>query len=586
MEMLGIGVVGSDAVDAMASLPDIICKLAGILSVSGGKGKILELIGPGVRTLDATAMAAICNTSAEVGSSSCIFPYSESTGRYLSATRRDSVARYAESFKESLLTADEDSNQYCDEVIHNDLTTLEPHINGPFTPDLHHSLPQFKAHIQESSWPSNTSHSMVGSPTAPAKISRKFKILSNRPKKLKEKCSVISSFNQNSTSRRDGNPATYSFVTSPEIFTAFAYAGDLSSNPSTDLITVVGESGVMTDFRFTPPTAEELPDAFVASNDMYQSPVLGNADQYRVEIDENSERLGLLEPFPAWKNGRAREMQVLVNKVAGKCATDRISPDGPWYNYRGHLTNISHNMVLGASNSFLPDNTILDMIGKTKDPADGDNNYGEGSSREHAILEPRLLDGTAVIVRSFARIHETNLKKQGMLLPTFDGHADYGIIQEADVITLLGVDGKKLQSTIMTAAYLLMAAFSLVQDTFLINAHGCVIYNEQMYVVTNGGPNEIGQLFKIDSKTLKKEVLLNDFCQQPFQGFNKLDIDRDGNSDSEHKQVISPPGTGASDFKPFSQKSAFGNRDLYAFDVAKNRILTNQRLLNNPIAYF
>ncbi|KAG9249810.1 uncharacterized protein F5Z01DRAFT_678393 [Emericellopsis atlantica] len=813
MGMLGIGVGGSDAVDAMAGLPwelvcpkvigihitgelqgwssskDIICKLAGILSVSGGKGKILEFFGPGVRTLGATAMATICNMSAEVGSTSCIFPYSESMGRYLSATKRDNIARYAESFKETLLTADEGSDQYYDDVIHIDLTTLEPHINGPFTPDLHHPLSQFKAHIRESSWPSNISHSMVGSCTNSSyedleKVHNLVQQAKNagmsRPKTpflvspgseqirataedagilggLRDAGAVVlsNSFNRNFTGRHDGNPATHSFVTSPEIATAFAYAGDLSFNPSTDSITVVGDSGATTEFRFTPPTAQELPDAFIAGNDLYQAPVLENTGQYRVEIDENSDRLELLEPFPAWMDGRASEMQVLV-KVAGKCTTDHISPAGPWYNYRGHLTNISHNMLLGASNSFLPENTSLDMIGKTKDPADGelkliheaarnmknkglkwciigDNNYGEGSSREHAALEPRFLGGTAVIAKSFARIHETNLKKQGMLPLTFDDPADYDKIREGDVITVLGVDGKELQpengvavlpgsfnrsvfdaphesvtsdedltdaniflnqtqfiaydkkffdiigpkakvNHVQTLAfqtheapcynsdtkqlffvewgppggekgvhswqYMLDTATNelrnITTDPPTINAHGCVIYNKRMYVVTDGGPKETGQLVKIDPKTLKKEVLLNNFYQQPFLGFNYLDVDRQGNfwltdsksgygrdivpfanptnptvyrvdgktmrpkvvhittgnangvaiADSEHGQVIYLPDTGVSEFKPVSQKNAFGNRGLYAFDVGQNGILTNQRLLNNPIGYF
>ncbi|KAJ4252370.1 hypothetical protein NW762_010968 [Fusarium torreyae] len=551
MGVLGIGVGGSDAVDAMAGMPwelvcpkvlgvrltgqlsgwssskDIICKLAGILSVSGGKGKVIEFFGPGTETLGATAMATVCNMSAEVGSTSCIFPYSQAMGRYLSATQRGDIARYANSFTESLLTADRGSEEYYDELIEIDLSTLEPHINGPFTPDLSHPLSEFKQHVQDSSWPSKISHSMVGSctnssyedlekvynlvmqakrsgmpkPKTPFMVSPGSEQIRATAEKsgilptlreagavvLSNSCgpcvgqwdrkdvdvagaehnSVISSFNRNFTGRHDGNPATHSFVTSPEIATAFAYTGDLSFNPMTDAVPFLDESGAPSEFRFTPPTANELPQSFAAGNDLYQAPVLDPTSDCEVIIDEGSDRLELLTPFEPWKDGQADNMQVLI-KVAGKCTTDHISPAGPWYNYRGHLTNISHNMLLGATNSFLPDATSLKMVGKAKDPTDGkvkfvheaarsmknkaikwciigDNNYGEGSSREHAALEPRFLGGVAVIAKSFARIHETNLKKQGMFPLTFANPADYDKIQEGDVISLLGVDGSSLE---------------------------------------------------------------------------------------------------------------------------------------------
>lgn len=551
MGVLGIGVGGSDAVDAMAGMPwelvcpkvlgvrltgqlsgwssskDIICKLAGILTVSGGKGKVIEFFGPGTETLGATAMATVCNMSAEVGSTSCIFPYSQAMARYLSATQRGDIARYADSFTETLLTADRGSEDYYDEVIEIDLSTLEPHINGPFTPDLSHPLSEFKQHVQESSWPSNISQSMVGSctnssyedlekvynlvmqakkagvskPRTPFMVSPGSEQIRATAEKsgilptlreagavvLSNSCgpcvgqwdrkdvdvagaetnSVISSFNRNFTGRHDGNPATHSFVTSPEITTVFAYAGDLSFNPMTDAVPFRDESGAPSEFRFTPPTAKELPQSFVTGNDLYQAPILNPTSDFEVIIDEGSDRLELLTPFEPWKDGQAGNMQVLI-KVAGKCTTDHISPAGPWYNYRGHLTNISHNMLLGATNSFLPDATSLKMIGKSKDPTDGkvkfvheaarsmknknikwciigDNNYGEGSSREHAALEPRFLGGVAVIAKSFARIHETNLKKQGMFPLTFADPADYDKIQEGDVISLLGVDGSALE---------------------------------------------------------------------------------------------------------------------------------------------
>ena len=551
MGMMGIGVGGSDAVDAMAGMPwelvcpkivgvrltgelsgwtsskDIICKLAGILSVSGGKGNVIEFFGPGVQTLGATAMATVCNMSAEVGSTSCIFPYTESMGRYLSATKRADIAQYANSYKETLLNADEGSETYYDNIIDIDLTTLEPHINGPFTPDLSHPLSQFKQHVQESSWPSSISHSMVGSCTnssyedlekvhnlvqqARSAGMRRAKtpfmvspgseqirataeeagilqslrdagavVLSNScgpcvgqwdrkdvDVRGAERNSVISSFNRNFTGRHDGNPATHSFVTSPEIATAFAYTGDLAFNPTTDAVPFVAESGAKSEFYFAAPTAKELPETFTAGDHLYQAPILGNTEHYEVAIDKNSDRLELLAPFQPWKDGQANNMPILI-KVSGKCTTDHISPAGPWYNYRGHLTNISHNMLLGATNSFLPDNKSYKMIGKTVDPLDnklkmvheaarnmekhgvkwciiGDDNYGEGSSREHAALEPRFLGGVAIIARGFARIHESNLKKQGMLPLTFDDHADYDKIQEGDLISLVDVDAGQLE---------------------------------------------------------------------------------------------------------------------------------------------
>ncbi|CAI0642880.1 unnamed protein product [Colletotrichum noveboracense] len=549
MGMLGIGVGGADAVDAMSGMPwelacpkvvgvrltgklqgwssskDIICKLAGILTVSGGKGKIIEFFGPGTETLGATAMATVCNMSAEIGSTSCIFPYSEAMSRYLSATKRKGIAKYADSFKQELLIADEGSDRYYDDIIEIDLSTLEPHINGPFTPDLAHPLSQFKDHVSESSWPTNLSCTLVGSCTNSSYedlekvrdlVIQAKKAGLNRPKtpflvspgseqirataeeegiletlrqagatvlsnscgpcvgqwdrkdvdvKGAEKNSVISSFNRNFTGRHDSNPATHSFVTSPELATAFAFAGNLTFNPITDAIPVPGAT---TPFRFTPPKAEELPVAFSPGADRFQPPVMSDTSDLTVNIDPKSDRLQLLTPFEPWQPGNASNLTVLI-KVRGKCTTDHISPAGPWYNYRGHLENISNNLLLGATNDFLPDASTLQMIGKANDPVDGDkikpvpqaarslkkagirwciiggNNYGEGSSREHAALEPRYLGGVAVITRGFARIHETNLKKQGMLPLTFADPADYDKIRDGDKITLLDVEEGELQ---------------------------------------------------------------------------------------------------------------------------------------------
>ncbi|KAK1705911.1 aconitase family-domain-containing protein [Colletotrichum lupini] len=551
MGMLGIGVGGADAVDAMSGMPwelvcpkvcgvrltgklqgwssskDIICKLAGILTVSGGKGKVIEFFGPGTETLGATATATVCNMSAEIGSTSCVFPYSEAMSRYLSATNRKNIANYADIFKQPLLVGDEGCDRYYDEIIELDLSSLEPHINGPFTPDLAHPLSQFKRHVSESSWPSDISCSLVGSCTNSSyedlekvrhlvvqakeagleKTKTRFLVspgseqirataeeegildtlrqagavvLSNScgpcvgqwdredvDVKNAERNSVISSFNRNFTGRHDSNPATHSFVTSTELAAAFAFAGNLTFNPMTDDIPIPGPHGAPKKFRFTPPQAAELPMAFSPGADRFQPPVLSDTTDLKVNILPSSDRLQLLTPFDGWQVGKARDMKILI-KVRGKCTTDHISPAGPWYKYRGHLENISNNMLLGATNDFLGDASSLNMVGKAMDPVDGqikpvpqaarsmksagirwciigDDNYGEGSSREHAALEPRYLGGVAVIAKSFARIHETNLKKQGMLPLTFSDPADYVKIQKGDQITLADVEDADLR---------------------------------------------------------------------------------------------------------------------------------------------
>ena len=536
--MLGIGVGGADAVDAMSGMPwelvapkvigvkltgqlqgwtstkDIICKIAGILTVSGGKGSVIEFFGPGTQTLGATAMATICNMSAEIGSTSCIFPYTDAMGRYLSATKRGHVAQSANQFRDVLLTADEGSHGYYDRIIEIDLSALEPHVNGPFTPDLAHPISQLKASIADKDWPIELSHAMVGSCTNSSyedldKVRQlvvqakeagfpKLKVpflltpgsetirataeadgildelrqagavvLSSscgpcvgswdrKDVQSKEKNSVISSYNRNFIGRHDSNPATHSFVTSPEMVTAFAYSGRLDFNPLTD--PVQGSS-----FRFTPPVENELPVHFETGKDTFQEPPT-DSSHLSVVVDSNSDRLQLLKPFPKWQPGCATNMQVLI-KVSGKCTTDHISPAGPWYKYRGHLENISNNMLTTATNAFLPNDpqllghTVLNgkvevvpQVARTLQAQKipwciiGDNNYGEGSSREHAALEPRFLGGTAVIARSFARIHETNLKKQGMLPLTFADPKDYDRIAEGDLITLLGVEETEFQA--------------------------------------------------------------------------------------------------------------------------------------------
>lgn len=554
MGMLGIGVGGSDAVDAMAGMPwelmcpkvvgvrltgslngwastkDIICKLAGILTVSGGKGKVIEFFGPGTDTLGATAMATVCNMSAEIGSTSCIFTFSDSMSRYLSATKRADIAQLASGYKDVLLTADPGSEQHYDDVIEIDLDTLEPHINGPFTPDLSHPLSQLKDAVLKSDWPVELSHAMVGSCTnssyedlyktsqlinqaksaglpqvkTPFMVSPGSEdirataeaegilqtlrdagavVLSNTcgpcvgqwdradvDVKGRERNSVISSFNRNFVARHDGNPETCSFVTSPEMVTAFAYSGRLDFNPMTDTISVDGsEQGL----RFQAPASVELPQTFKTGEDLYQAPVQ-HSSKLSVDIDPQSDRLQLLEPFRPWSPGSTDDMPILV-KVKGKCTTDHISPAGPWYKYRGHLENISNNMLLAAANAFLT--TKSDTLGHTIHPITskvdlihevardlrnknvkwciiGDWNYGEGSSREHAALEPRYLGGVAIIARSFARIHETNLKKQGMLPLTFARPEDYDRIRLGDRVTLQGVEDGQLQPGNQASAHI------------------------------------------------------------------------------------------------------------------------------------
>ncbi|GMG54198.1 unnamed protein product [Aspergillus oryzae var. brunneus] len=547
LAMMGIGVGGSDAVDAMSGMPwelvtpqivgvrltgqlsgwastkDIICKLAGILTVSGGKGRVIEFFGPGTETLGATAMATICNMSAEIGSTSCIFPYTTAMGRYLTATRRAHVAQAAQEVQQALLQADEGSDKYYDQVIEIDLSTLEPHVNGPYTPDLAHPISELGKAVSQSEWPINLSHAMVGSctnssyedldktrqlvaqardaglprfktPFLVAPGSEQIRATAEEDGILKElqeagavvlssscgpcvgswdrkdvdvrgkeKNSVVSSFNRNFVGRHDSNPATHSFVTSPELVTAFAYAGRLDFNPLTDSIPVESvEEGK--SFQFKAPVSRELPAHFATGEDTFQEPP-SDGSSLSVIIDPQSDRLQLLTPFAPWQSGCATDMELLM-KVKGKCTTDHISPAGPWYKYRGHLENISNNMLTTATNAFLPGNDPQ-MLGHTRNPITsdvevvpqvardlqgrgirwciiGDFNYGEGSSREHAALEPRYLGGVAVIARSFARIHETNLKKQGMLPLTFDDPLDYDRILEGDRITLTGVEDGEL----------------------------------------------------------------------------------------------------------------------------------------------
>ncbi|KAH8592212.1 hypothetical protein B0O99DRAFT_654080 [Bisporella sp. PMI_857] len=547
MAMLGVGVGGSDGVDAMAGMPwelpcpktlgvrltgrltgwasskDIICKLAGMVSVTGGKGKIVEFFGPGVEFLGATAMATIGNMSAEIGATSCLFPYSQTMTDYLNATHRGNIAGAALQ-NLNFITPDEGSEQYYDNVVEIDLDTLEPHINGPYTPDLSHPISKLGKAATENDWPKALSASLVGSCTNSSyedlmKVSDLLKqadaaglkpktpffistgseqirataedagfldvmrnagatILSsscgpcvgqwNRPDLPKgQPNSIISSFNRNFTGRHDGNPGTHSFITSPEIATAFAFSGSLDFNPAAD--SIITPNG--TPFKFSLPSSDELPTAFNAGIDLYQPPPPpGDAQKVTVEIDPTSDRLQKLEPFTAWQQDQALSLPILL-KVKGKCTTDHISPAGPWYDYRGHLDNISNNMLTGATNAFLPNHSpgmaqnvttgVIDAVpviarqykaGGIRYCIIGHNNYGEGSSREHAALEPRYMGAVAIIANGFARIHETNLKKQGILPLTFDDAEAWGRIRQDDTVSILGVEQIK-QGENLTAVF-------------------------------------------------------------------------------------------------------------------------------------
>jgi len=520
-----VGVGGADAVDVMAGVPwelkcpkvigvkltgslkgwaspkDVILKVASILTVKGGTGAIVEYFGPGVDTMSCTGMATICNMGAEIGATTSIFPYNERMAKYLQSTERSAIAALANKYSPLLVP---DAGAEYDQLIEIDLNTLEPYINGPFTPDLGHPLSKFAEAARANGWPNELSVGLIGSCTnssyedmersasvaqqvlnhglkskalftvtpgseqiratierdGQAEIFRKFgaNVLANacgpcigqwdrQDKKKGEKNSIVTSYNRNFTSRNDANPATHAFVASPEITTALAAAGRLDFNPITDTLT--GADGK--PFKLTPPSGDELPKrGFDAGEDTYQAP---SANAPPVSVDPKSSRLQLLAPFAKWDGKDLVDLPVLI-KVQGKCTTDHISMAGPWLKYRGHLDNISNNMLIGAINAAngkanLVKNLVTGQYGPVPDVARqykasgiswvvvGEENYGEGSSREHAALEPRHLGGRAIIVKSFARIHETNLKKQGMLPLTFADPKDYDTISnEGDKIAL------------------------------------------------------------------------------------------------------------------------------------------------------
>lgn len=533
--MVAIGVGGADAVDVMAGMPwelkwpkvigihltgklngwtspkDVILKVAGILTVKGGTGAIVEYFGEGADTISATGKATICNMGAEIGATTSLFPFDKKMASYLRRTKRSDVAELAEANADQL-KADpevyESPEKYYDKVIEIDLTHLEPHINGPFTPDLAWPISKMKEAVKEKGYPDKLSVALIGSCTNSSyedidraaniakqalrkglKAKSQFTITPGseqvratieRDGQLKtltrlggvvlanacgpcigmwkrmdiesgERNTIVTSFNRNFAKRNDGNPETLAFVASPEITTALAIAGKLTFNPLTDEIT--NDKGKKV--KLNPPEGDELPkNGFKKGKKGFVEPAK-NGHKVDVKVSPESKRLQLLEKFIKW-NGKDYEDLPLLLKAKGKCTTDHISMAGPWLKYRGHLDNISNNMFLGAINAFTgkPGETKNLFSGEYKQvnevareyKADGigwvvvgDENYGEGSSREHAAMEPRHLGGKAIIVKSFARIHETNLKKQGMLPLTFAHPSDYYKIEEDDKLSITGL---------------------------------------------------------------------------------------------------------------------------------------------------
>ncbi len=533
--MLAIGVGGADACDVMAGLPwelkwpkligikltgklsgwtapkDVILKVAGILTVKGGTGAIVEYFGEGATSMSCTGKGTICNMGAEIGATTSTFGYDESMSRYLKATGREEIAAMADNIKEYLNGDAEcyaNPSQYFDEVIEINLSELEPHLNGPFTPDLATPISKMKEAAAANNWPTKIEVGLIGSCTNSSyeDISRAVSLAKQvNEKGLKAKAeytitpgseqvrytierdgfleifekmgatvfanacgpcigmwarvgaekqernTIVHSFNRNFAKRADGNPNTMAFVGSPELVTALAIAGDLTFNPITDFLT--NEKGEQV--KLDEPTGMELPPRGFAVEDAgFQVPA-EDGSGINVIVDIASKRLQLLEPFAPWEGTDLKGLKLLI-KAKGKCTTDHISMAGPWLKFRGHLDNISNNMLIGAINFFneKTDNVKNQLTGEYGAvPATqraykaagigsivvGDENYGEGSSREHAAMEPRFLGVRVVLTKSFARIHETNLKKQGMLGLTFDIKSDYDKIQEDDTIDILGL---------------------------------------------------------------------------------------------------------------------------------------------------
>lgn len=534
--MVAIGVGGADAVDVMtgmewelkmpqiigvrltgalknwASAKDVILKLAGILTVKGGTNAIIEYFGAGTKTLSATGKGTICNMGAEVGATTSLFPFDEEMAEYLKATGRTAVAELA-ARNAACLQADPEVIQhpekYYDRIIDIDLSELEPHINGPFTPDAATPISEFAKKVKENGYPEKMEVGLIGSCTnssyqdisraasiARQAVAKKLKVaapLLVTPGSEQIRCTIerdgmiedfeqlggtimanacgpcigqwkrvtddpnrkntiVTSFNRNFAKRADGNPNTYAFVTSPELAVALTIAGDLCFNPLTDELTNIEGEKV----KLTPPEGDTLPKKGFTVGDNGYVPPAPAGEHITINIAPDSQRLQKLTPFPAWNGKDYWEMPLLI-KAKGKCTTDHISMAGPWLRFRGHLENISDNMLIGAVNYF---NDTTDKVWNQKDHmyegvsvtakkyqkasissiVVAEENYGEGSSREHAAMEPRFLNVKVVLVKSFARIHETNLKKQGMLALTFKNKDDYDKIEEKDKLSVLGLN--------------------------------------------------------------------------------------------------------------------------------------------------
>jgi aconitate hydratase len=533
--MVAIGVGGADAVDVMAGMPwelkfpkligvkltgelsgwtaskDVILKVAGILTVKGGTGAIVEYFGPGAENLSCTGKGTICNMGAEIGATTSTFGYDDSMERFLRATEREDIADEANKIRE-YLTGDPEvyanPEKYFDQVIEIDLTTLRPHLNGPFTPDLATPIGQLGEKAKENGWPLKVDWGLIGSCTnssyedlsraasiAQQAIDKKLKpksdfginpgseqirftaerdgllevfenlgatIFTNAcgpcigqwdrsDRKGDEKNTIVHSFNRNFSKRADGNPNTHAFVGSPEMVAAIAISGRLDFDPMND--TLINEDG--DQVKLDIPVGLELPpNGFDVEDAGYLEPV-ADGSGIDVKVSETSERLQLLEPFTPIQDTSLQNVKLLI-KAFGKCTTDHISMAGPWLRYRGHLDNIANNTLIGAVNAFnqktnfvksqldgeyggVPDVQRTYKAAEIKTIVVGDHNYGEGSSREHAAMQPRFLGVAAVLVKSFARIHETNLKKQGMLGLTFANEADYDLIQEDDTFSFVDI---------------------------------------------------------------------------------------------------------------------------------------------------
>jgi len=535
--MVAIGVGGADAVDVMVGMPwelkfpkligvkligkmngwvsakDVILKLAGMLTVKGGTGCIIEYFGDGAKSISCTGKGTICNMGAEIGATTSIFPYDNNMSKYLNATSREDLAVLADTilpFLESDLEVYDNPEKFYDDVIEIDLSLLEPHVNGPFTPDLATPISELGEKARRENWPLKLDVGLIGSCTNSSyeDLSRAASIAKQANDKnitvksdftitpgseqvrytverdgilddfskiggtvlanacgpcigqwdrdgadKNEKNSIITSFNRNFAKRADGNPNTHGFVASPEVVTAMSIAGSLDFNPLKDgIINDNGEEVFLDE-----PDGAELPaKGFDVENNGFLDPYDFVSENIKIEISKDSKRLQLLEPFAKWDGKNFLEMKLLI-KAKGKCTTDHISMAGPWLFYRGHLDNISNNLLTGATNFFNGQiNSIKNQINEKyeevpsvarhyksagiKSIVVGDENYGEGSSREHAAMEPRHLGVAVVLVKSFARIHETNLKKQGVLALTFNDKSDYSKIREDDTLNLIDLD--------------------------------------------------------------------------------------------------------------------------------------------------